>query len=108
MIFGGFKLSNKKASSSINAINLILESVEFIILSYILLSGMFSFKTSAVYILFFVVNVVVIQKFWAYLKRALMSNIAIIAVFAICIIALTVLFLIFGYLSMSIVPVKIS
>jgi len=90
------------------AINIIFESVEFIILSYILLSGMFSFKTSAIYILFFVVNVLIIQKFWVSLKRVLMGNIAVVVVFVICIIVTTMLFLIFGYMSMSIIPVKIT
>jgi len=104
----GFKLSNKKPSSLMKVVNIIFESIEFIILNYLLLCSIYSFRTNVVYILFFAVNVVVIQKFWTSLKRALMSNIAVVAVFAICIIVLTMLFLIFGYLSMSIIPVKIS
>lgn len=89
-------------------INVIFESLEFIILSYILLSGMLSFKTNAVYVLFFAVNVVIIRKFRTSLKHASMDDIAAIAVLVICIIALTVLFLTFGYLSMPIVPMKVS
>lgn len=88
-------------------VNIIFESIEFIILSYLLLSSMYSLRTNVVYILFFAVNVVVIRKFWTSLKRALMSNIAVVAVFTICMIVLTVLFLTFGYLSMSIEPVGI-
>lgn len=71
-------------------------------------SSMFSLITNPVYILFFAVNVVIIQKFWTSLKHALMSNIAVIVVFVICIIVIAVLFLTIGYLSMSIIPVKIS
>ena len=100
-------MSDEKTSLLMKAINIIFESIEFIILSYLLLSGMFSFKTSVVYILFFAANVKVIQKFW-HLKRIFMSNIAVAAVFVICIIALTSLFLTFGYISMSIIPIKIS
>ena len=101
-------MSDEKTSLLMKAINIIFESIEFIILSYLLLSGMFSFKTSVVYILFFAANVKVIQKFCASTKRILMSNIAVVSVFVICIIALTGLFLTFGYISMSIIPVKIS
>ncbi len=101
-------MSDEKTSLLMKAINIIFESIEFIILSYILVSGMFSFKTSVVYILFFAVNVKVIQEFCASMKRILMSNIAVVSVFIICIIALTGLFLTFGYISMSIIPVKIS
>ena len=88
-------------------VNIIFESIEFIILSYLLLSSMYSFRSNVVYILFFAVNVVVIRKFWTWLKRALISNIAVVVVFTICMTVLTVLFLIFGYLSMSIEPVGI-
>ena len=105
-LFRGFKLSDEKTSLLMKVTNIIFESVEFILLSYLLLSGMFSFRTSVVYILFFTVNVIIIQKFWTSLKRIFMSNIAVAAVFVICIIALTSLFLIFGYISMSIMPVK--
>ena len=101
-------MSNKKPSSLMKAVNIIFKSIEFIILSYLLLSSMYSFRTNVVYILFFAVNVVVIRKFWTSLKRALMSNIAVVAVFTICMIVFTVLFLTFGYLSMSIEPVGIS
>ncbi|WP_058486561.1 hypothetical protein [Defluviitalea phaphyphila] len=101
-------MSNEKTDLLIKSINIIFESIEFIILSYILLSGMFSFKTNPIYILFFAVNIVVIQKFWAFLRKTLMNNIITVTVFVICIIALTILFLNFGYLSMSLVSVKIS
>jgi hypothetical protein len=40
--------------------------------------------------------------------RTQLSNIAVIVVFVICIIVIAVLFLTIGYLSMSIIPVKIS
>ena len=99
-------MSNKKPSSLMKEVNIIFESIEFIILSYLLLSSMYSFRTNVVYILFFAVNVVVIRKFWTWLKRAF-SNIAVVVVFTICMTVLTVLFLIFGYLSMSIEPVGI-
>ena len=56
---------------------------------------MYSFRTNVVYILFFAVNVVVIRKFWTSLKRALMSNIAVVSVFMICMIVLTALFVTF-------------
>ena len=100
-------MSNKKTSSLMKEVNIIFESIEFIILSYLLLSSMYSFRTNVVYILFFAVNVVVIRKFWTWLKRALMSNIAVVVVFTICMTVLTVLFLTCGYLSMSIEPVGI-
>lgn len=100
-------MSNKKPSSLMKEVNIIFESIEFIILSYLLLSSMYSFRTNVVYILFFAVNVVVIRKFWTWLKRALISNIAVVVVFTICMIVLTVLFLTCGYLSMSIEPVGI-
>ena len=89
-------------------VNIIFESIEFIILSYLLLSSMYSFRTNVVYILLFDVNVVVIQRFWQSLKHTLTGYIAVVIVFIICIIVLTVLFLTFGYLSMSIIPVKIT
>lgn len=101
-------MSNKRPTSLAKAINIIFESVEFITLSYVLISSMFSLKTNPVYTLFFAVNVVIVQKFWTSLKHALMSNIAVIVVFVICIIVIAVLFLTIGYLSMSIIPVKIS
>lgn len=106
--FGGFILTDKNKGKFAKIIDIIFESIEFIILNYLLLSGMFSFKNSAVYILFFAVNVVIIQKFWTSLKRALQRKIAVVAVFIICITVLTVLFLTFGYLSMSLMPVKTS
>lgn len=87
-------------------INIIFESVGFVILSYLLLSGMYSFKTGFAYILFFAMNVVVIQKFWVSLKDMQIGNMAIFAIFVICLIALTVLFFTVGYLSMSVIPMK--
>ena len=60
----GFKLSNKKPSSLMKVVNIVFESIEFIILSYLLLSSMYSFRTNVVYILFFAVDVVVIGKFY--------------------------------------------
>lgn len=101
-------LNDKKISLPTKIINIIFTSIEFIILSYLLLSSMYSFRTSVVYILFFAVNVVAIQRFWQSLKHTLTGYIAVVIVFIICIIVLTVLFLTFGYLSMSIIPVKIT
>lgn len=101
-------MSNKKISSLMKATNIILESVGFVILSYLLLSGMYSFRTGIAYILFFAMNVVIIQKFWVSLKGLQIGNIAVVAVFAICLIVLTMLFFTIGYLSMSLIPMKIS
>lgn len=98
-------MRNNSARSLAKGINLILESVEFIALSYLLLSAMFSFKTTAMYILFFAINVVVIQRFWVSLKQTSIGNIAVGAVFVICIAAIAGLFFTQGYISMSIAPV---
>lgn len=95
----------KRPNSLVKAINVICEAVEFIILSYLLLSCMFSFRTSVVYVLLFAANVVLIQRFWVSLKHFLMSNVAVGVVFIICVIALALLFLKLGYLSMS--PIKV-
>ncbi|NLB88356.1 MAG: hypothetical protein GX790_03900 [Syntrophomonadaceae bacterium] len=99
-------MSNKKTSALMKGINIIFESVGFVILSYLLLSGMYSFKTGIAYILFFAMNVVVIQKFWVSLKDLQIGNIAIAAIFVICFLALTGVFFTLGYLSMSVIPIK--
>jgi len=60
---------SKKTSSLMKAIDIILDSIEFITLNFLLFSGMQSFRTSVVHILLFAVAGAVSQKFLLSLKR---------------------------------------
>ncbi|NLW22015.1 MAG: hypothetical protein GXY88_01970 [Tissierellia bacterium] len=99
-------MDDKKEGLFIKAINIIFESMGFIILSYLLLSSMSSFRKKPVYILFFTTNIVLISRFWRILKDIGMNNVVVAIIFIICIAILVVLCLRFGYLLMT--PIKLT
>jgi len=89
----------------IKIINIIFESMGFIILSYLLLSSMLSFRTNPVYILFFATNIVLISRFLKILRDIGINKVAAAIIFIICLALIFVLFLRFGYLLMT--PIRI-
>ena len=90
---------NKQSRSIIKVLDIFIESVNFIVISYLLLSVMYAFKTNVLWVLFFATNVWLVQKYWHILRSALGKRILCFSIIAASLLVLAGVFLIFGYFS---------
>jgi hypothetical protein len=88
-------------------LDITVESISFIVVSYLLLNAMYAFRANIVWVLFFATNVWLIQKYWQTLRKSLGNRIAAIVVTAISLLILAVVFLWIGYLPIGLMPQKL-
>lgn len=93
---------NKK--TAIKILDILVETAQFLILSYLLGSALISFKTNILFILFFATNVALIEKHWKMLNRTIPNKIVSICIFVLSLLVLVLIFIIFGYFSIGTMP----
>lgn len=91
-------IKNEKAKKVLKALDVLLDSITFISIQYILLCCMYAFRANIVYVFFFALNISIISKHWTNLKDAIPNKMLFIIVFAFNFIVLAVFMLLFGYL----------
>lgn len=86
--------------------SVVINSINFIILSYLLLSALYSFKTDFVFVLFFACNCWLISIFDKILSYSISSKILKILIFILNLLILFLIFLETGYVSMALLPIN--
>ncbi len=96
-----------KKECSNKLLDLVIDSINFIILSYLLVCGLLSFRTSPIWIFLIAANVHLISKFYTNLKISTSSTVKSIVIITGCIIILTTMLLTIGYFPISMVAEKL-
>jgi len=93
------KSSSQKAIDKV--VNILLSSITFIFLHYLLACWMISFNANVLSIFLTVINAVVIGEFWGYTSQITNSKIVSTIILIISIVIVVIVLLIFGYFPIS-------
>lgn len=88
-------------------VDIFVDAINFIVLSYLLACGMLSFKTSPLWILLIATNTYVISKYYIAFKKYTSSTTKSILIIVACIMILAIILLTTGYFPISTIAKKL-